>query len=109
MPAILQQGCTILCPHGGTASVVPGNQAATASGSPVLRPTDTFLVAGCPFMVGTKPQPCLSISWQAPSTRITVGGSPVLLATSIGLCESAEHIVQGPAQVSGAQARAEGL
>jgi len=109
MPAILQMGSTIQCTHGGMVSVVPTNMRVKANGAYALLATDVFLVAGCPFMVGTKPQPCMTVEWQAAATRVKINGQQVLLETSIGLCKSAEQIVQGVATVSGAQPKVKGL
>lgn len=108
MPAIIQLGAIISCPHGGMASVIPTQSRVLTGGTFALLPTDTYLIAGCAFMVGPKPQPCLSIAWQAPSTGFSISGQPVLLASSIGLCKSAEGIPQGPATISGAQTKASG-
>jgi hypothetical protein len=109
MPAILQQGCSIQCPHGGLANVVPTNFKVKVGGAPALLASDVFLVAGCPFMVGPKPQPCLTIEWQLPSTMFKINGQAVLLQTSIGICKSPEGVPQGVALISGAQTKASGL
>ena len=61
MPAILQQGCMIQCPHGGMVNVVCTNMKVKVGGAFALLATDVYLVAGCPFMVGPKPQPCLTV------------------------------------------------
>lgn len=107
--AILNQGCTIMCPHGGQATVVPGNTRVKVGGGFALLATDTFIVAGCPFTVPPgSPMPCLTIQWTAPATRDTVSGTPVLLQTSVGLCLNATNAPQGTAIVSGVQPRVTG-
>lgn len=104
--AILQMGCTIQCPHGGQATVVPGNSRVKVDGAFALLPTDVFLVAGCPFTLpGPTPSPCLTIEWQGEATRVTVNGTGPLLETSIGMCKAGTQAVQGPASVSGVQTR----
>lgn len=108
MPPIMQQGCTIQCPHGGMAQVIPTNLRAKVGGVSALTPNDTFLISGCPFMMGPKPSPCLTIQWLAPSVRTKANGSPVLLASSVGLCKSPEGVPQGPAMASGVQGRVQG-
>lgn len=108
MPYILQQGCTIMCPHGGRATVVPTNTRVKVGGGYALLPTDTYVIAGCPFTVGPKYQPCVSIQWTAPATRVKVNGTPVLMESSVGLCKSAEQIVQGTAMVQGVQRQVQG-
>jgi hypothetical protein len=108
MPYVLQQGCTIMCPHGGQAQVIPTNMRVKVGGVPALLPTDTFLISGCPFMMGPKPSPCLTIQWLAPAVRTKVNGSPVLLDSSVGICKSPEQIPQGTVQVLGVQRRVQG-
>ncbi len=104
---ILTIADTVLCPHGGTVTLVTSNTLAMVQGAPVLLVTDTHPVSGCPFQipfgVGTKPQPCVIVRWQAGSTQASVGGVPVLLQSSVGLCYSIEQIPQGPAIVAQVQ------
>jgi hypothetical protein len=87
MPApILTQAATVMCPHGGRAMVVPSNPTVQIAGSPVTVMTDVYTIVGCPFNISGAPAPCVSIQWTAPAVSATVGGVPVLLATSVGLC-----------------------
>jgi hypothetical protein len=106
---ILQLGCTIMCPHGGQATAIPGNTQVQVGNGFALLETDTMIIAGCPFTVppGT-PMPCLTIQWTAPATSVTVNGTPVLLTTSVGLCLNALSAPQGTAIVAGAQTQASG-
>ncbi len=107
--AILQMGCTIQCPHGGQASVVPTNTKVMVDGAPALLPTDTFLIAGCAFQLPPPtPSPCLTIQWSAEAVRVTIDGTGPLLETSVGLCKAATGAVQGPASVSGVQTKVKG-
>jgi hypothetical protein len=108
--AILQQGCTIQCPHGGQASVVPTNFRVKVDGAFALLPTDVFIIAGCAFTLpnGT-PSPCLTVEWQAEAMRVKIGGTGPLLETSVGLCKAATQAVQGPATVSGVQTKVKAL
>jgi hypothetical protein len=73
---------------------------------------DNYSVAGCPFQIpigtGTKPQPCVSLRWIAPAVRVKVGGQPVVLQASSGICQSAEQIPQGPPTVVSTQMRVKG-
>jgi hypothetical protein len=103
-------GCTIQCPHGGQASVVPSNFRVKVDGAFALLPTDVFIVAGCAFTLpGPSPSPCLTIEWQAEATRVKINGVGPLLETSIGLCKAATQAVQGPATVSGVQTKVKAL
>ncbi len=107
---MLHVGAGITCTHSAPSSPVTANARVLVGGMPVLLLTDTFPVAGCPFQVpigtGTKPQPCVKIQWTVPAARVKVNGTPVLIATSTGLCQSAEQIPQGPPVVAGFQTRA---
>jgi hypothetical protein len=51
----------------------------------------------------------VTIRWLTPATRVQVNGSPALLESSTGICQSAEQIPQGPPQVSVVQHRVVGL
>lgn len=101
-------GAQAMCPHGGQVSTAPGSPRVTVGGQPVATMADNYLVAGCAFMVGTKPQPCVKVQWLVPATRVMVGGQPVLLQSSSGLCQSAEQIPAGPPSVVMTQMRAMG-
>jgi hypothetical protein len=103
--SVLQLGCTIQCPHGGSAICVTQNARVKLGGAPALLVSDSFTVVGCSFPPSGPPSPCVTIEWQAPAARVKVGGTPVLLETSIGLCKAATQAVQGPAVVSGVQTR----
>ena len=93
MSAILQQGCVMQCPHGGTVTVTPSNTRVRVNSAFALLQNDVFTVAGCPFQIpvpgGTKPQPCVTVQWQTPARMVKIGGQTVLLETSVGLCQSA--------------------
>lgn len=103
--SILQQGVTIQCPHGGMVVIVPSQAKVMLNSAPALLSSDAAQVAGCVFMVGTKPQPCVTVQWSAEATRVQVNNQAPLLATSVGMCKSAEGIVQGVAIVNGAQSK----
>lgn len=102
-------GAVALCPHAGQVSVVSSNTRVLVSGQPVATLADTYPIAACVFTVpGPKPQPCVTVRWLVPATRVLVGGSPAILQTSTGLCQSAEQVPQGPPSITAVQARAVG-
>lgn len=105
---ILQLGCTVQCPHGGVATPVNTNTRVKVGGAFALLATDTWAVAGCAFNLSGSPHPCVSVTWSGEARHVTVGGNPVLLASSTGQCKSADQTVQGVALVSGVQARVKG-
>ena len=105
---ILNSASTVMCPHGGNTSIMTSNQRVKVGGQPAVTLSDTYTVAGCPFTVGNKPQPCVKVQWITPATRVRVGGQPVILQNSSGLCLSAEQIPQGPPNVVTTQIRVKG-
>jgi len=106
---LLHVGATALCPHGGPVSVISSNARVKVSGQPVATLSDTYTIAGCAFTVpGPKPQPCVLVQWLVLASRVRVGGNPVILQTSTGLCQSAEQIPQGPPNILVTQVRVRG-
>lgn len=81
---------TLLCPHGGHVSCVPRQ----ITSPQVMMAEDTYIISGCPFHMGARPSPCITIRWLSPVTG-------PLTRESIGLCLSAEQIPQGNAIIVG--------
>jgi len=109
-PPFLTAASVMSCPHGGTVTASPSATKAVID-APVLTLSDTFMIAGCPFTLpGTPPipSPCVTVQWSAPSTSVTHGGAPALIATSVGLCLAATQAPQGSVIVSNTQSAAEG-
>jgi hypothetical protein len=110
MMRILDNLASYMCPHGGQVTIVTTNSRVKAEASRfLLRVSDTFLVVGCPFNVSGAPSPCVMVRWLNESKRVKVMGVPVLLETSIGLCQNAAGVPQGPAMIMGPQSRAKAL
>jgi len=105
---IFHVGATAICPHGGQVQTISSNARVLVGGMPAATFADTYLVAGCVFAVGPKPQPCVRVQWLVPAVRVMVMGQPVILQTSTGLCLSAEQIPQGPPSVLVTQPRVVG-
>ena len=109
---IVTTSSSAICTHGAQVAIISSNTRVMVAGSPVAVLNDQFTVTGCPFQVpvgaGTKPQPCVKIQWIAPAVRVRVGGQPVILQTSSGICLSAEQIPQGPPTVVATQPRVKG-
>lgn len=108
MPALLTASSTMMCPHGGTVTAVPGSTQVVID-APVLRMSDTFIVAGCAFVIGVVPSPCVSVQWVQGAARVQVGGDFVLNEASVGLCLAATQAPQGAALVVMTQPTVEGL
>ncbi|MGW2786939.1 hypothetical protein ACWC3X_37990 [Streptomyces populi] len=105
---VLHANATVTCPHGAPATVLPTQSGVMVGGRSASTTADLYTVTGCPFTVGNKPQPCTTIRWQGPSTRIRVRGVPVLLESSTGTGHSAEQAPQGSSTVSVVQQRVVG-
>jgi hypothetical protein len=108
MGQLLTAAAVLMCPHGGKVNIVPANTRANAVGAPILRPSDTFLVAGCPFMMGVVPHPCVMVRWVVPGLRGKAMGDSVLTTDSVGLCVAADNAPQGSVTVIVAQPRVSG-
>ncbi len=107
---VLHQGAMVQCPHGVPAQPAPSQVRVTIDHQPVLVQTDVFTVGGCPFQLpGPTPSPCVQVKWLVASTRVRVGGVPVLLQSSTSLCVAATQAPQGPAIVAGVSPRVTGL
>ena len=96
------------CPHGGTVTASTSNSRVRADGMFILRSTDTFTIAGCPFMIGTVKHPCVSVRWDVHCERHTSQRDPSLTRDSVGLCLAADQALQGTLQVSSTQNKATG-
>jgi hypothetical protein len=105
MAFVLQDGVTITCPHGGSASVTASTTDVTLGGKAVLVVNDVTTVSGCAFNISGSPSPCMKVAWQMPATKVKAGGQAVLLSSSIALCNSAAGAPQGPATVTGFQTK----
>ncbi|MFI9381973.1 hypothetical protein [Kutzneria sp. NPDC052558] len=105
---LMHLNATVMCPHGGRAVFQPSQTRGTVTGQVIWTVADLTTITGCPFFVGNKPQPCVTVQWITPSARIRVNGSQVLTQGSTGLCLSAEHIPQGAPVVSVIQQRTVG-
>jgi hypothetical protein len=102
---VLTTATVASCPHGGQASFVASQSAVQIDSAPALVVSDTTTIAGCSFMIGNVPSPCLTVQWQAPATKVTAGGTAVLLDSSTGLCMSAASAPQGSLQITQVQAK----
>jgi hypothetical protein len=109
MPALLTAASVMMCPHGGTVQAVTANSRAQAAGSFLLRASDTFLVAGCPFALGPVPHPCVQVQWVQPAAGSKAVGDFALTEASVGLCIAPDQAVQGTVLILAAQPRVAGF
>jgi hypothetical protein len=96
---VLTTASTVQCPHGGQASLSTANAKASTTAGKILLESDIHTVAGCAFMIGTKPSPCLRIEWKAGASKVKANSTGVLVESSVGLCYSPEGAPQGPATI----------
>jgi hypothetical protein len=101
---VLHTGATCTCPHGAPLTIV-GSARVIVSGTPAAVLTDQGIVAGCPFMAGPKPQPCLTTRWLVGATRVVASGQPLLIAPPGAIVLSADQIPAGPPMVAASQTR----
>jgi hypothetical protein len=100
---VLHVGASLSCPHGVPITLIASGPRVVVDGKPAVVLTDAGQIAGCPFMVGNKPQPCVSVKWLAGATRVTAGGQPLLINPAQAICLSADQIPAGPPTVSSTQ------
>jgi hypothetical protein len=107
MSGMLTPASVMMCPHGGMVQAVSSNSTVLTMGQPILRGADTFIIAGCAFVVGVVPHPCVTVQWVQTAGRSSISG-PTLTAASIGLCQAADQSVQGMVIIASTQAAVTG-
>ena len=83
---LVHVGATVLCLHGGQAQPTTPNPRVLVGGQPTVTQVAPFVVAGCPFMVGPAPSPCVTAQWVTGAIRVQAGGMPMLLQDSQAIC-----------------------
>lgn len=97
---------TIMCPHGGQATLMTTNTHASAGGAKILLESDVHTVTGCPLMEGQKSSPCVRIEWSSGAGKASVNGTAILVKSSIGECKNGEGASQGVATIVNTQLKA---
>lgn len=83
---LLHVGATVLCAHAGQAQPTSPNPRVKVGGQPVVTQPAPYTVAGCPFIAGLVPMPCITANWVTAAVRVRAGGQPVLLQDSQAVC-----------------------
>src|SRR5437763_523053 len=109
MPGLLNTSSVLMCPHGGTVSAVSSNSRAKAGGDFILRSSDTFTIAGCPFIIGTSPHPCVQVQWVVSDQRSKAVSDFTLNESSVGLCKAGDQAPQGTVLINFTQPRVSGI
>jgi len=108
MGQLLNTSSVMMCPHGGTVSAVSSNTRAKAGGDFMLRPSDTFVIAGCPLNISGAPHPCVRVQWVTNALRSKAAGDFTLTTDSVGLCLAADQAPQGTVLINFTQPRVSG-
>jgi hypothetical protein len=109
MAGLLNGSSMLMCPHGGTVTIITSNTRVMAGGDFAVRSSDTFIVVGCPFMLGIIPNPCVQIQWVQPAARSQAMGDFTLTEESVGLCLADDQAVQGTVLIAFTQPQVAGL
>lgn len=96
-PVITSQ-TPVMCGHAGTATHVPTQVRAQVLGAPIAVAADQHAVAGC-ALTGTPSPPCVVLAWTVPALRVTAGGQPVLVQTSLPVATGPGVVMPGQARV----------
>ena len=104
----LTTASTLMCPHGGSVSAIPGSTRVRLGGAAIVLATDTFLVGGCAF-APVAPHPCVQVNWIVTVQRATADSAQPLTTDSVGLCAAADGAPQGPVMIVATQPRVSGL
>jgi hypothetical protein len=99
MAGLLNSSSILVCPHGGMVTVITSNTQVKAAGDFILRQSDTFTIAGCPFQLPSGPHPCVQVKWVQPAQQSQVASDFTLTEESVGLCVAADQAVQGTVQI----------
>jgi hypothetical protein len=108
MGRLLNASSQMMCPHGGTVSATTSNSKAKAAGGFILRPSDTFTIAGCVLNVAGAPHPCVQVQWVQATLQNKAAGDAALAEDSVGLCVAGDQAVQGTVLVVFTQAQVSG-
>lgn len=109
MAALLNTSSVMMCPHGGTVSVTSSNSKAKAGGDFILRPSDTFTIAGCPLNISGAPHPCVSVKWVVSGRRSKAASDFTLNSDSVGLCQAGDQAPQGTVLINFTQSKVSGM
>ncbi|MFN9630917.1 MAG: hypothetical protein ACK59A_11920 [Cyanobacteriota bacterium] len=94
--SILTQATIATCPHAIPVTISASGSKLQISGSPVALQGDQGSIAGCPFTTPEpKPQPCVTAEFAKAASKVSSGGTPVLLVNPSDQCKAGQ-IPNGP-------------
>lgn len=109
MGKLLNTSSVLMCPHGGTVSITSSNTRAKAGGDFIVRPSDTFTIAGCAFNISGSPHPCVSVKWVVSGLRSKAVSDATLNSDSVGLCLAGDQAPQGTVMINSTQSQVSGM
>ena len=80
----VQVGATVLCAHAGQATPTTPTPRVLLGNQPIVTLTSPWVIAGC-ALTGSAP-PCVSAQFLVGATRVTAGGSPVVIQSGTSTC-----------------------
>src|SRR5438093_10780222 len=102
---------SLQCPHGGSVQIISANTRVKVDNAYAALSTDQFIISGCPFQIpigtGTKPSPCMTVQWVLSDLKVKVNSTATLSRSSVGICQTAEQIPQGPVLIANTQAKSQ--
>jgi hypothetical protein len=109
MPGFLVPvGTQVMCGHpGGMGPIPPSQTRVLVLGKPAATIDDQVTLLPCGMMDGTKPAPCLKVSWLPMKTRVTLSGKPALTQDMQGLAQGGPAPV--PVTIPPSQAKVRGM
>lgn len=83
---LVEQSAQVMCAHAASASPTTPNPRVKVGGQMTVLATGPYTVAGCPFMTGSNPFPCVTGQWITSSVRVKSTGQPLVLRDSQSVC-----------------------
>jgi len=108
MAGLLNASSILMCPHGGTVTIITSNTQVMGGGDFLVLSSDTFLIVGCPFILGLIPNPCVLVQWVQTALESQVLGDFTLTEESVGLCVADDGAVQGTVLITSTQPQVAG-
>lgn len=97
---LLNTGTIIMCPHGGMVTHAPLTVTSyRVDGRLPMLQSDNYIIVGCSNNYG-RPSPCFRVTWASASNLLVIRGERALTLDSVGICQSASGIAQGPAIIT---------
>lgn len=83
---LLHENATVLCMHAGQAQATVPNPRVKVSSMATVQQPNPWTIAGCPYVIGVVPVPCVTAQWVTAATRVKSGSQPLLLNDSQATC-----------------------